>query len=471
MTMRELPESPETAPEGDELPLAAELQRVLERERAAVAALHHLAPSIVGMPLKLKTQHWPKPGPPKPGDWSIRAPAAGTGADPGKVLELWMQGGEPWLQAAERRWVRAAATALHLEDAGPLLGNDPRFVEALLARLRDRDRVRAVAAVAFAAYPWPRHAKTAARSLTGSTERPRWWRESGWPIVSAKELLAHLGLAVLAGELQAPGDLDLPIAAWREPWASKIIEALKPSELDHVRRQLAFADGGKLRPGGAINAAVASALGAAFELARRGEVQRRDVAILARERVGNPFGANAEAVWAPVRALLPVVRAWLAGEVLGIVFEHLTPRKAAMNHMTAPRKSFWRGYTSSVRRMWVAATSGIRPQLKHPDLVRLKETMGDGLLFAHLYGCPDQAVVWMHLEGRQGLVTVLEGNANTSLRIRPGELTPPGHDIEYYSITRRLFPETHADVLTHASGWQGRASDLLARHGIIEDRR
>ncbi len=125
--------------------------------------------------------------------------------------------------------------------------------------------------------------------------------------------------------------------------------------------------------------------------------------------------------------------------------------------------------------MWVAVTRSIQPQLNHPDLKKLQAAMGGDLVLCKLEGGPDQAIVWMHLQGPRGVVTVIEGNANTSIRIREGEHSPRYQRHLDYSreIVHGMFRQDRAFVTSHDQWgrWESKTTSELSKHGIQVSRR
>lgn len=233
-------------------------------------------------------------------------------------------------------------------------------------------------------------------------------------------------------------------------------------------RCLVFADQGQNADGAIVTLPVAAALRGLVALVDGGQVPAREAALLLRERVGSPFGADAEARWRPVQELLPRVRAWLVGEVLEIVFEHLTPGDPKSRHMTAPRKEFWRDYTGSVVRLWVVVSHNIRPRLERPAVQRLREAMGEDFQVHELRGGPEQALVWMHCRGSRGLVTIVEGNANTSLRVKEGDVRPKDRTILYtHEVVDGEFSRDRAYVKSHVGNWEEDVrATLMNRFGL-----
>jgi hypothetical protein len=226
-----------------------------------------------------------------------------------------------------------------------------------------------------------------------------------------------------------------------------------------------------------VRAGAAVALRALVAATERGQRPRREVGQRLSLRVGSPFGVGAAGQWVRVKELLPKVRAWLAGEVLEVVFEHLRPETEDEVHQKQleERRDFWKGFTGSVVRMWVAVCPKIqaRDALEHPDVKAICEAMGDDLEVRPLLGRSEQALVWMHLQTRYGdTVTVVEGNADTGLRMRSGAIEPyPNMAPVDYSvqIVNGEFSASRSDVRSfrHRGDWQGRTVNYLNGCGVF----
>lgn len=444
--------------------MADDVVAALQRQGEALAGMGHLAAQLAALSMKVDPGGWPRPGPPKPSPWA-RPPRSVQGMGPAEVTRRWREGGRTWLAAADPRTLRAAAIALQVRQYAVILVTDSDFLTELLPRLRGRQLAMAVAGSVFASWPPPEIAMHALAAVRRTQHVPRWCRLLPEAAPAGPQIARALGLAVVDGEIQKPGDLDLPEGAWDGEWGAAIVRLTPVRTLEAAARQLSFADAGRELAAAAVTPAAAEALRSLVGVAERGGAPRRDVAGILRRRVGSPFGADAEAKWKVVADLLPKVRAWLAGEVLEIVFEHLTPDDREIAGMTLRRKVFWKDYTGSVRRIWIVASSSIKPQLQHPDVQRIRALMGPDLQVRNLQGGPQQALVWMHLEGAQGVITVVEGNANTSLRVCSGAVHPRG-GIVYYTgdvVHGELSEAAGAYVLPHLPGWDRKAAAEL-RH-------
>jgi hypothetical protein len=445
------------------VPMAEDVMSALQRYNDALAGMAHLSADLAALPTRMPTERWPRPGPPKPSEW-VRRAASPKGLAPVDVRRHWKDSGRVWLSSGDGRTLRAAAIALQVQPYGGELASDAEFLTELLPRLRGRRLATAVASALFATWPPPQVALHALGAVRAAGTVPRWCTLLPDQPSRTDVIASALGGAVVGGELQKPGDLDVPEGAWEGEWGASIVRSTPARTYEAATRQLSFADAGQEPKGSLVTPAAAEALRSLVAVAERDAAARRDVAGTASRRVGSPFGAAAEARWKPVADLLPKVRAWLAGEVLEIVFEHLTPGERELARMTAPRKAFWKNYTGSVRRIWVAVSPSIEPQLRHPDVQRIRDVMGPDLQVRTLNGGPQQAIVWMHLEGGRGPITVIEGNANTSLRVRAGEFRPGAGRTVYYKeevVDGALSAAEDAYVRPHSPGWESKAARKL----------
>jgi hypothetical protein len=300
---------------------------------------------------------------------------------------------------------------------------------------------------------------------------PRWWSAVGPALPPAAVVAQGIATAVQRGVAALPADLDLPDLDVAGKWELAIAQAAPITSADHAEALLHFLDGGPVSSPKPVRPAAAVALRAWVAATERGERVGREVARALSLRVGSPFGGEAAGRWVAVPELLPKVRAWLAGEVLEVVFEHLRPTIAG--HQLAARKAFWKGYTGRVLRVWVAVSDNIkkRKALDHPDVRKIREAMGPDLKVMDLEGGAEQALVWMHLQGRDGLiVTVIEGNANTTLRMRQGSFEPRFGYVDYRQEV--MSGEVGAGgassaSITHNGRWADRAEEFLAWRGIV----
>ncbi len=390
-----------------------------------------------------------------------------------QVSAAWRAGGRVWMDGLGRRDLAAVALTARHPTLGPELSAEADFVDALLPRLRPRRRVVVLGRMWFHHYPPPpavvRQFELARQTVPRDLQ-PRWW------VVAHTDpggLVRHLAGALRTREWeQLAADDDLPDEASGPAWAWAVCQSTTSTDVDHLVRILRYADRGAdvsspvlLSEGGLV--VVQKLVAAARVLSH----QQGRVAALLRRRVGDVFGGAEDAGWRGLDRERSEVRSWVAGEVLDILFRHLTPAKDAESHQTEPRRLFWRRYTHRVERLWLLVENSLRERLLGSDMRELLERCGDMVEVRTLQGSAQRAIVWMQLRTASGnLVTVIEGNANTRFRIRPGGHGPkPGH-IDYSDqIVEDVFSKDRADVKTrtHASStWETRFAQDLRDVGV-----
>lgn len=431
-------------------------------ERVALTLSHH---SIIP---KIDVRSWPKPGPPLPPE--PLAPERPRPGDPSAdtLWARWQAGGLGWLRAAERGELRGLRVALR-DRYDDRLVTAPGLLEALLDALRPRDKLRLAADLYFLRWPPP----AALEGICADPQLlppPRWWaRLPNMALPDAGAAARSIAEAIRSGEAKRPAELGLPPLPTECELA--IAQAAVPRDADHAEALLEFLDDGPIGRPAPVREGAAVALRALVAAAERKERPRREVAQRLALRVGSPFGVGAAGQWLSVKELLPKVRAWLAGEVLEVVFGRLVPDNDRQ-HLLGPRRDFWKGYTSSVIRMWVAVSPPIRRRgaLQHPDVTAIRAAMGADLDLRSLNGGAEQALVWMHLQTSDGAVlTVIEGNADTSLRMQLGAVEPPPGEVDYDEVKDRLFwkHKLGVDTLTHQGNWASKAKGLLRANGVL----
>jgi hypothetical protein len=456
----------------DAAPDAVDLLDAAQARLAAVTAdmaalatklnAHQLVPTV-------DPRRWEKPGPPVAAGWSSPLKARPSDPSADALWAQWTTGGLGWLAATGGRTRKALARVLSDPDEGARFLDAPGLLAGLMERLRPSAQVALAARVYFSRYP--AHPALigigAGRSTSGL---PRWWAGVGPALPPAEQVARHIAGAIRAGEVRLPAALDLPRFDARGGWERAIADAAPVWTADHAEALLHFLDGGEVTVPSPVGDGVAVALRALVRATERGERVRREVARALSRRVGSPFGGDAAGRWLAVRELLPKVRAWLAGEVLEVVFEHLHPNDSSAGQLKA-RKEFWKAYTGSVLRIWVAVSSAIKPRVLSNHQVReIRAAMGQDLKVMDLHGRTEQALVWMHLQGSDGqVVTVVEGNANTTLRMRLGAYSPTFHYVDYrQEVTQGPFDTVKDGALciTHQGDWSSTARRYLRDHQI-----
>ena len=431
-------------------------------ERVALTLSHH---SIIP---KIDVRSWPKPGPPLPPE--PLAPERPRPGDPSAdtLWARWQAGGLGWLRAAERGELRGLRVALR-DRYDDRFVTAPGLLEALLDALRPRDKLRLAADLYFLRWPPP----AALKGICADPQLlppPRWWaRLPNMALPDAGAAARCIAEAVRSGEARRPAELGLPPLPTEYELA--IAQAAVPRDAKHAEALLEFLDDGPIGRPAPVREGAAVALRALVAAAERKERPRREVAQRLALRVGSPFGVGAAGQWLAIKELLPKVRAWLAGEVLEVVFEQLVPKNARRDQL-GPRRDFWKGYTSSVIRMWVAVSPAIRGRglLADPDVRSVRAAMGADLDIRSFKGGTEQALVWMHLQATDGnVITVVEGNADTSLRMQTGAIDPPPGEVDYDEVKDRLFWKHRTGVYTgrHRGAWDTRAGDFLRANGVF----
>jgi hypothetical protein len=449
-------------------PLSADpFAEALAALRRATEDLNHMATKLADHRIvpEVDTRKWPKPGPPLflSGSSSSRPRPNDPTSD--ELWAKWQGGGLRWLKTADRRTLRVLCSLLTEPTDGRRFREAPKLLRAVLDQLRPNAAVEIAGRLYLAEHP-PLRDLVGWRPAEG-TSLPRWWEAAGGALPPPERFANVVAEAIQAGEALLPADLDLGRLEGR--WEAAIATARPVRTADHAEALLHFLDGGPItgtargRPGAAV------AIRALVAATENGERNRRDVGHRLSLRFGSPFGGDAGGRWSEVSDLLPKVKAWLAGEVLEVVFEHLRPEEFA--HHLEPRKEFWKRYTGSVVRMWVAVSDAIknRHALEHRDVLQVRAAMGSDLSVLDLEGGAEQALVWMHLQAAGGkLVTVVEGNASTKLRITPGCIAPPPRRVRYHDdvMHGRVAAAPHVTALTHHNGWEEHAERALRAHQV-----
>jgi hypothetical protein len=461
--------------------MPAELDVSVDPFTAALKRIDDALADMVALEVKLKghklvppvdPRTWPEPGPPVMTDWQAPPRVRPGDPTPEQLWAAWSAGGVAWVEEADRRTAQALGRVMADPRDGRRFLDAPGLLGSLLAKLRPSARLQLAARLYFAQHP--PHPALVGLSAEGTTARiPRWWARVGPALPSADRVAGAVAEAIRSGEAALPKDLDLPRLDAEGKWEVAIATARTVQSADHAEALLRFFDGDDLKGPAPVGPAAAVALRALAAAAERGDRNRRETGQQLSLRVGSPFGGDAGGRWAIVKDLLPKVRAWLAGEVLEVVFEHLRPAKPNIAHMPGPRKDFWKRYTGSVVQIWVAVSPAIKKRgaLNHPDMKQIKEAMGSDLKVLDLKGQSEQALVWMHLQGADGgLLTVVEGNASTPVRMRAGRHSPTSGEVVNYQdevLNGAFMPHvTGMPKITHNSGWEEHAERALCAHQV-----
>lgn len=397
---------------------------------------------------------------------------------PDEVLRRWRAAGPALLDAPSRRHMSAIIAATAHPEVGPLLAREAVFVQGLAAVASPRQLVPALARMYFYASPAHEHVHVALAAQLkgdGADYAPLWARESTWHLAAsatAPRLSVSLG-AQIATEpwttmIQRWG---LPDSLPNGPWAEPVVKAApmdtrQPDALTRATLLLRFADGGvELRDGHSLRPASLAALKRVMQVASVRPDVRMATLSLMRARVGDPFRVTDDARWRGLEEERRQIKAWIAGEVLDLLFTNLRPNNDHRHH-TEPRRRFWQHYTQRVERLWLLIDRQMAHRLDEPELRRLKEL---GVVEVRwLDTTVQQAIVWMHLRNQAGqVITVAEGNANATVRMRSGAWEAPRGTVNYSSdVVHGDLSEVYARTRRHMDGWEQRLRDDLASFGV-----
>jgi EH_Signature domain len=436
-----------------------DLDQVLSALHVRRSGLKELEDHLRAMRWHVDPSRLPQPPSTRPRAERSRwaAPASLT---PAEVLSHWANEGSPWLQATDLRDRRAILAALADLSAGQQLARDPSFFAALAPLVNERQQARAAALLAAQHYP---PALPLRDALAAAVSGPPWWSMMRNPAALASVLAEHIAER---GWPAVRDDWKLPAGLAASDWAEAIVKHVPDLDLDGYLRLLRFADGGEDKrapvPLRSCHLPIVRRI-----VAQTPTSKRLQVAALLRQRVGDVFGVVDEARWRHLEEERRILRGWVANKVLDVLFKHVVP--VGMGHdQTQPRQHFWSGYTDGVERLWLLLDRRLRARVEHDEVKRLLADVGDMIEVRQLDGSTEQAVVWMHLRNDAGrVVTVIEGNANTSCRMSPLEVFPPAHGPIWYS--GQIVHARGFEAFTHnhpASSWQSKFGLALYRLGV-----
>jgi hypothetical protein len=395
----------------------------------------------------------------------------------GEVVAAWTTGGAAALEAGGPRLWRAAALSLCAAPARPwpdAVARDRAFAEALLRLLPASLRRRALLGLVLGVWPPETHHWQALQSEPWPRP-PEWWvrAEARAPLLRPMALVQRMVALLDRGALRDPRSSGLPRSLWASGWAEQVVKQAAVPGIDAGTGLLTFADEGlgDAGPDAEVTLAVAAALRRVVG-AVPGSIPRVDALALLRRRLGSPFGADAPVRWGHAADLLPHVRTWMVGEVLDLVFSALVPGSAGLSHQTEPRREFWARYSGRVESLWIFARSSLQHRFHTPQMRRVVDALGVDLRRTQLQGGVEQALVWMVLVGRDGPVTVIEGNANTTCRCWVGRHAPPvrgsglvyGTDVVCGAAMGWRNPD---GSIPHHGGWKGTVERWLSVRGVF----
>lgn len=351
------------------------------------------------------------------------------------VWKGWNAEGVHWFAQLTRSRIRAALDALTSLSE---LTKDPLFLPCILDHFSGTRQQKALKRAYFCTFPPPEPLREWA--LKHPQADLSWLRFPPQP-----RHLYEIGVR--------DSDFRLPHEAWKCTWMAEILASAKVEDfanLTEILGLIAFAKGDF--EAGKTSGEIA-ALKVAYRWAEKHPAERTPIAGEAIKRFGDPFSENAHSRWSQVSDLLKKTKLWLVGQLLDLVFTHLVPKGEGW-HQTEPRRQFWSEYSGNVERIWLALSPNLRERRNRKDLIELKERMSNALVDLDLEGGPEQAIVWMHLRDGEAKVTVAEGNANTTCRIRQGHQNPPAPRVLHYRDHILQNPMRWDDEIRHDSGWE-----------------
>jgi hypothetical protein len=399
--------------------------------------------------------------PPRDEEYEDRPPPKPT-LTPDEVLDGWRRGGLAWFQTLGARDQTAVSRAYEDPTVAGALARDEGFITQIMPRLPLRRRARLLAGLVVAADPLPSWLWAAARDAYEHDVRAPWLQVliDGPEHNALERLASRVATAIIEGGWRgACSSLTLTSNAAQAPFATRVIATATVTTLDGAMHLRDYPDRGEQFGASApLGAAHHAAVRALVAYAER-EDQRRNIAVWLRERVGEVFGDTARDRWAWDPQLRDLVRSWVAGEVLGIVFNEIAPDRHILQ--TLDRKVFWSRYTYRLERLWLFLPVAFRDRAQRDEITRLMST--EALQIGELEeGQEHQALLWMHLRGNAGPVTVIEGNANTTCRGWIGAHRPRGKRVRYASIMSDQY-DLHQK---HGGNWQEPLAEKLRALGV-----
>jgi hypothetical protein len=271
------------------------------------------------------------------------------------------------------------------------------------------------------------------------------------------------------------------------PWLPPLIRAARPNTSDEFRRVLWLADGGlnctqanRVTP--ATLEAVRSGIhlgttSTTAELPESGKMLKTRIAQILKNRLGEIFGRTGGPGWKDLQSERSKVKSWLMHRVLEIVFFHLTPEGTNHEHQTKPRQIFWGTdeITAHIEKIYVIAGREFDAKLSSEEMGNIFERFKGAIERVSLEGHRNKALVCMHLTHNGKSLTIVEGNANCRIYIKPGIVDPPfsksdsGRSyVDYNSdiINGEVLTSSAALIRTHHGDWQQSVRDCLRQFGI-----
>ena len=420
-----------------------------------ILRLVHLARDLLSPP-NVTTLPFPPPPPPPP--HPPHPPPPEPGYDCGTLTRVWRTQGTAWLNAIPPRHLPRIVRELPCTCQGTRLADLDGLADALFTRVWAK--LRAPRALETAGAFWFLHDPPRAawrEALARIAENVEESRRPGWmrgPWQRPEVLASAIARAMLSdGPRAASQRWDFPSAVLEGPWVDRLVSHAAPTDLASATNLLAMADRGETTLAKrVVTPAVRVAVKAIVALGEREEGLRNALLKPLQQRIGDVFGATADADWRGLEAELAQVRGWLAREVFQIVFRYLVPKDGV--HMFESRRAWWSSQDlASLSNIAVYVEGGRTRLLNLPEVRDAVNRWPGTIRVGYLESVSAHAVVLLQFEGERGPVTLLEGNANTSIRIRKGtidEIAGRSPRLAYQAdFTGRLFSERA--VLTFAS--------------------
>ena len=386
------------------------------------------------------------------------------------VLARWQEHGASWLASCTRLEARAAVIAAKHEVVGPRLLADPAFWPALMPRMRERQANQILNAGYFITghLSWIEQ-EIRARAESDPDAVSPWWVDPGPDVGLLASKVASLGATVTYAEVL--GQLGLPDKL-SEAFLAEVARSSQATSAQELDALLRFLD--RDREMGNTALVFESTLAwvrRAVLVGGRNVSGRLKLAELLRRRIGDVVASRDDARWVGIEAERRAVRTWLIGEIFRVLFSHLVP-DGDHSHMTEPRRKFWARYDQCVEKIWLLICDDHKDRMDGDEAV--SDLKKHGLLeVLRFTGQAEQDGLWMQLRTDRGeIVTVLEGNAITTLRLQRGAFTPPiSTNPKYrglkrtveYDDAKALFTNAYANyAITHRGNWQWRAKNDLS---------
>jgi hypothetical protein len=460
----------------DQLPsLRATINAALAQAHAQVT----FPPPFTFIELRLSDPgHEVRPEPPTPSETP-------QSLSPEEVWAGWTQGGTAWLNGLKRRDIRAVATAFQSPHWISSIHTKMPLFKALWLkerwpRIRGARRRRLFTSVWFSlAPPTPDVEAT----FKKGESPPRWWRDMAESMSTGthaewlgEQLMGLIRTHPTEGRLRISlTALELTDAVMLGPWHSTIIKKIALHSFDDTKRLIFLADKGASRgPGDTVHRATHIAICKVVKFGedQGNESKRPEVADLLQKRLGPIFGTEVGRGWQVAANAHQKVRRWLMGQVLDIIFVHLSPPGGDFRHQLEPRRQFWRDqrFIRRMQKVFILAGNEFNTALDTQDIVDLLERFPNAISRRDLNGTPNQAIVWMHWLAPNGTWwTLIEGNQNCKVRIRRGIYHPPRRhlhgELQPVNYSASIVHGELSDKNPHAEQRLGHADFTVAHHG------